>query len=193
MNSLFSRACRPHWALIGSVATSISLQGCAADAPTVPTRTGEPVSLLIQGYNYTDDYIESFTVNGQGGGNIFESGPSSGGGKSACCLSYTPGTSLPIRLKVRWTASYCWYRGTTKYGPTAPRLKDLWKEAEALVTHVNDEKPRALEVHFFPDGRVEAAITAGYSPPRLVLQRNSDGRRPGVQHDYPWCTDEQLR
>ncbi len=191
MNNLFSRACRPHWALMGWVAASISLQGCAADAPTVPQRTGEPVSLLIQGYNYTDDYIESFTVNGQGGGNIFESGPLSGGGGSVCCLSYIPGTPMPIRLKVRWTSSYCTVSTTNQYGETYVWRRPRWSEAVALVERLPEGLPRALEVHFYRDGRVEAAITQGYSVPRLKLPRDENGRRPGANHDYPPCTDEQ--
>ncbi|MED5618255.1 DUF3304 domain-containing protein [Ideonella sp. BN130291] len=178
------------------VSLMVVLAGCAvAAAPTaaVTAEADQPVALLIQGYNYTDDYIESFTVNGQGGGNIFESGPASGGGKSVCCVSYAPGTPLPIRLKVRWIGAYCQYQQMSPYGLSPVHRRGLWREAEAWVSEPPRGQPRALEVHFYPDGHVEAAVTEGHSPPRLRLQRNAEGRRPGVSHDYPWCTDDQLK
>ena len=152
-------------------------------------------SLLIQGYNYTDDYIDSFTVDGQGGGNLYVSGPTSGGGGSVCCASFARGTSMPIRLKVRWTGGYCMWQEPNPY-PIGQRFYakrvSLWKEAEALAVDLSKGKPRALEVHIFPDGRVEAAITQGYSPPRMVLPDDHRGLRPGVHHTYPDCTHDQL-
>ncbi|MED5618256.1 DUF3304 domain-containing protein [Ideonella sp. BN130291] len=151
------------------------------------------MALLIQGYNYTDDYIESFTVNGQGGGNIFESGPESGGGKSVCCASYTPGTPLPIRLKVRWTSSYCSYTTTNQYGETRERRRPRWSEAEVLLTEPPVAPARALEVHFFPDGHVEAAITPGHSPPRLKLPRDADYNRPGAARPRPPCSAAEMQ
>lgn len=39
----------------------------------------EAQGLLIQGYNYTDTFIDSFSVNGAGGGNIFCEQPDHGG------------------------------------------------------------------------------------------------------------------
>ena len=166
------------------------LPGCMA---AEPVRPGEPVALLIQGYNYTDDYIESFTVNGQGGGNVFESGPDSGGGGSVCCASYLPGTPLPIKLKVRWTSGYCLYTHTNKYGETYTRRRPRWSEQDVLVDRPPEGEARALEVHFFPDGHVEAAITEGHSPPRLKLARDADYNRPGAQRPRPPCSAEDLR
>ena len=189
----------------GAVLLCLSLDACASESMDVPkpstTATsrepalvqtrGEPVGLLIQGYNYTDDYIDSFTVNGPGGGNLFVSGPQSGGGGSVCCFSYQPGEPLPIRLKVKWTATYCLYSETSPYGRTSEHRRGVWKEIEALITTPPTGKPRALEVHFYNDGHVEAAITEGDSPPRLKLPRNANYDRPGVTHHYPQCTDEQ--
>ena len=83
---------------------------------TKTTSSGsEPASLLLQGYNYTDHYIDSFSVNGQGGGNVFESSPQSGGGKSVCCVSWWPRTQLPTHIEVRWTAAYCTFREKNPY------------------------------------------------------------------------------
>ncbi|MDO9238159.1 MAG: DUF3304 domain-containing protein [Aquabacterium sp.] len=168
--------------------------GSAASKPVI--KYGEPASLLIQGYNYTDDYIDSFTVNGQGGGNIFVSGPSSGGGGSVCCVSYRPGTPLPINLKVRWVGGCCIQRIMSPYPygkPYYDNRRSLWREADALAVDLSNGKPKALEVHIFPDGHVEAAITEGDSGPRLILLRTAKYERPGVTHNYPKCTDDQLK
>ena len=188
----------------GALLFCLCLSACAresSDASKPSTATsdksgpvqarGEPVGLLIQGYNYTDDYINSFTVNGAGGGNLLVSGPESGGGKSVCCFSYQPGEPLPIKLRVRWTATYCLYSETSPYGRTSEHRQGVWKESEAFVTEPPSGKPRALEVHFYKDGHVEAAITEGNSPPRLKLPRNENYYRPGVIHHYEQCTDEQ--
>ncbi|WP_413785856.1 DUF3304 domain-containing protein [Aquabacterium sp.] len=158
--------------------------------------TVDAKSLLIQGYNYTDDYIHSFTVDGQGGGNLYVSGPTSGGGGSVCCASFSKGSPLPIRLKIRWVAAYCMWNEPNPY-PYGQRFYNqrisLWREAEALAVDLSQGKPRALEVHIFPDGHVEAAITQGHSRPRMVLPDDHRGLRPGVQHTYPDCTDDQLK
>ena len=177
---------------------AMTLTGCAqAGAPieTPPTErlSVDADSLLIQGYNYTNDYINSFTVDGQGGGNLYVSGPTSGGGGSVCCASYPRGTPLPIKLKIRWVGSYCMEYETSQFGRTSSYPLGIWREAEALAVDLSEGKPRALEVHIFPDGHAEAAITRGYSPPRLQLDRTERFQRPGVQHTYPDCTDDQLK
>ncbi|MDO9238160.1 MAG: DUF3304 domain-containing protein [Aquabacterium sp.] len=193
----------------GSRATPIAVMlvcalvlGCAqAEAPgstasTPVTKYGEPASLLIQGYNYTDDYIDSFTVNGQGGGNVSPSGPYTGGGGGVCCVSYRPGTPLPIKLKVRWVAGYCIQRVMSPYPygkPYYDNRRSLWREADALAVDVSKGEPRALEVHFYPDGHLEAAISDGNTHTRLNLQVDEKGERPGVTHNYPKCTDDQIK
>ena len=168
--------------------------GSVASKPVI--KYGEPASLLIQGYNYTDDVIVSFTVNGQGGGLLYVSGPSSGGGGSVCCVSYRPGTQLPIKLKVRWVGGYCIQRVMSPYPygkPYYDNRRSLWREAEAQAVDLSNGKPKALEVHIFPDGHVEAAVTQGYSSPRLSLPDDETGERPGVTHNYPKCTDDQIK
>lgn len=179
----------------------MALTGCAQAGAPIETPPTERLSvnansLLIQGYNYTNDYINSFTVDGQGGGNLYVSGPTSGGGGSVCCVSYPRGTPLPIKLKIRWVGAYCMWREKNPYPfgqPYHDKRMDLWQEAEALAVDLSEGKPRALEVHIFPDGHAEAAITRGYSPPKLHLDRTEKFQRPGVQHTYPDCTDDQLK
>jgi hypothetical protein len=186
-------------AVVASVMCSLML-GCAqAEAPASKSqalKVGEPQSLLIQGYNYTDDYIDSFTVNGQGGGNVFVSGPASGGGKSVCCMTYRPGTPLPIKLKVRWVSGYCIERVKNPYPygkPYHDQRRHLWREADAHASDLSNGRPRALEVHIYPDNHVEAAITEGDSEPRVSLPRTANYERLGVTHNYPNCTNDQLQ
>ncbi|MFY0526730.1 DUF3304 domain-containing protein [Archangium gephyra] len=120
----------------------------------------EPVSLTINGFNYTDLYIDSFEVNGQGGGNLFVSSPTAGGGKGVCCMSFRPGTKLPVQLRIKWT-----------------RDRKRWCEKEALLTGPVPANPRHLGVHFFPDGHIEAEITEDYPELKLKLQDYNDEQR----------------
>lgn len=177
------------WMLVG-------LQACA-QVPGLNARSerssGESVALLIQGYNYTDDYIDSFTVNGQGGGNLFVSSPTSGGSGSVCCVSYVPGVKLPMKVKVRWVGGYCSYEETSPYGRTNKELKGLWREADALVDDRSGGHPYALEIHIYRDGHVEGSVTRGESPPRVVLPRDEHFDRPGIRHVYPNCSDDILK
>lgn len=121
---------------------------------TEAPRLDKSVSLTITGFNYTDLYIDSFSVNGQGGGNIFVSSPTSGGGGSVCCVSFWPSSTLPLHVTVRWT-------------------RDLkrWCEKDVLVTGPVPASPEYLAVHFYPDGRIEAQITEGYPQVKLKLDR----------------------
>jgi len=128
-------------------------------------------SLEINGFNYTDLYIDSFEVNGQGGGNLFVSSPTSGGGGGVCCVSFMPGSKLPIRLNIKWT-----------------RDGKRWCEKEALVTGTVPANPRHLGVHFFPDGRIEAEITEHYAEPKLRLEDFNEAQRKESGNTVP---DEQ--
>jgi hypothetical protein len=172
------------------------LHGCASpsNAPTLaagaaPAQSSEPLGLLIQGYNYTDQYINSFTVNGQGGGNVFVSTPTSGGGGSACCFDVLA-SSLPVVLTIRWSAAYCMAHkdNPLSFGPRQVlERKTFWKEAQITLKDIQ-WPARALEVHFYKDGHIEAAITPGYSPPRLQLPVTADGQRSGAPDPHPLCS-----
>jgi hypothetical protein len=117
-------------------------------------------SLTINGFNYTDLYIDSFTVDGQGGGNIYVSSPTSGGGGSVCCASFSAGSTLPLRVKVKWT-----------------RDRERWCEKEVLIPGPIPASPEHLGVHFFPDGHIEAELTEDYPEVKLQLRNVDDGRR----------------
>lgn len=120
----------------------------------------KPVSLEINGYNYTDLAIDSFEVNGQGGGDLSVSSTTSGGGKATCCLGLSPGTKFPVELTIQWT-----------------RDRKRWCEKTVQLAAPVTANPRHIGVHFFPDGRIEAELTEDYADLKLKLDRVDVGRR----------------
>jgi hypothetical protein len=177
----------PPNAMVSNNAEASSAQSASGSMPAQ--------GLLIQGYNYTDTFIDSFTVNGAGGGNIFVSSPRTGGGKSTCCYSFDPNAPRPTQLKIRWAATYCMEHKANPYafGPRfVDERKTLWKEALVPLSEASTPA-MALEVHFYPDGHVEAAVTPGYSPPRLKLPITADEQRPGASSNFPPCSHDQLQ
>ena len=117
-------------------------------------------SVVAYGYNYTDTYIDSFEVDGAGGGNLEVSIPTAGGGGHTCCASVTSGLPLGTPFTIKWT-----------------RDRKRWCEQEVPLTQPIPSEPRYLEVHFYPDGKVEIQATQRASPPRLKLERYSRGER----------------
>jgi len=123
---------------------------------TGPHRTPKGMSgLALFAYNYTDTYIDSFTVNGAGGGNVEVSEGPEGGGKRACCAPISADTPLPIPVEITWKRDgevpYC--RQTVLLnGPIPPNSN-------------------TFEVHFYPDGSIQVAITDDSSPSRMKLDR----------------------
>ena len=116
--------------------------------------------MVAYGYNYTDTYIDSFEVDGAGGGNLVVSTPTAGGGGHTCCATVTSGLPPGTPFVIKWT-----------------RDRKRWCEQEVLLTKSVPPQPRYLEVHFYPDGRIEIEATQQASPPRLKLERFSRGMR----------------
>jgi hypothetical protein len=142
--------------------------------------------LTIYGYNYTDRYIDSFRVNGQGGGNLFLSGEGGGGGKGTCCVSWWPGTKLPKRVRIDWVSSYCKQRLTSNPGDRE-WTQPIWKTVHVNIEGPVPSNPGYFEVHISKDGRVEVALTAGPSRPRLILPEGDGKVRPGTTANDPPC------
>jgi hypothetical protein len=138
---------------------------------TGPYRTPAGMGgLTIVGYNYTDTYIGSFTVNGAGGGNIEVSSKTSGGGGGTCCAAVPADTALPITIDIAW-----------KRDGKVP-----WCRQTILLDGPVPADPQYLEVHFFQDGTIKAAMSDYPSPPRLQLDRVSYVKRKAsgnVNHD----------
>jgi hypothetical protein len=144
-----------------------ALAGCKED----------PVMLGIVGYNYTDRYIDTFAVDGAGGGNVMTSTLTSGGGGTVCCAVYDPNYPLPITMKVEWMFGY--QRGEN--GRIV--VPDEHHETFAVLDGPVPEDPAYLEVHFMPDGNVQLRMTAAPSPPLMLIDR--PGSEPALPAHLP--------
>ena len=148
-----------------SKASIVSLGSEAEAAPN------GAAALALVGYNYTDRYIDSFMVDGQGGGNINLSSASSGGGGIVCCVLYQPGSELKI-VTVRWQFDACYFREASSYSnETYNTLHAFYKEKKVRVTENTSGKAEYMEVHFYPDDSVQVVLTKELSRPRLSLSK----------------------
>jgi hypothetical protein len=131
---------RTGWALWLALAifALVGLRSCWANENT------REVSVV--GYNYTPRPIDIFAVNREAGSNIFING---GGARFACCTAVTIGQAV----EVGWVLSY------TKKQYEAG-VRDERFSTQVTVPPPPPEHPdaRYLEVHFYPDGRVELAL-----------------------------------
>ena len=161
--------------------------GTPSPKPAVKLADGTLVNLALKGYNYTNIYIYDFSVDGQGGDNLRVSGPSSGGGGSVCCVSYrTRAVPAKWKVKVRWHTAACTYNERISGGETFSDTYKFHKEVEVEVDPNVPDNPGYFEVHIYPDGHVEAAITEHDSYPRLKLNEDREDRS-----DYPRCPNDK--
>lgn len=154
-----------------------SVGASTKDSTTAFNDNGKSYDLAILGYNYTSRYIATFSVNGNGGGNIMVSSPTSGGSGSSCCISYTHGENM---VSIRWGADACVFNvrnDVTK--EEGDEIHIFYKNVTVPVTESYSAVPRFMEVHFYPDGKVEAAVTDRRSSPRLSL---SESRRDRTKY-----------
>lgn len=165
-----------------AVAATPNAQASAPITAAMPVERdakGMPLtySVVAYGYNYTDLYIDSFEVDGAGGGNLAVSTADSPGGGHTCCAVVTSGLPLGTSFNIKWT-----------------RDRKRWCEQDVPLTKPIPSEPRYFEVHFYPDGRIEIEVTRKASPPRLPLERFSRGERHAagnVNNDekYSRCKD----
>lgn len=168
-----------------AVSCSISWPSTSKDK-TVPIPDGTRLNLTLKGYNYTSRYIDGFSVNGQGGGNLYVSGPTSGGGGRVCCVSYVYGAAAP-EVTVRWQSGGCMYRDTGGSADgNGSMVHGFYREMKVRVHSQIPSRPALFEVHFYPDGHVEAAITERASSPRLVYSEERADRS-----DFPRCPNDK--
>lgn len=176
-----------------AVALSLALCACSKAVQSQATSGGLPVykeprsiSLALVGYNYTNRYINEFSVGGRGGGNLYVSSPTSGGGGTACCGKFWPGVK-GYKVKVRWQSGACYYRVRASDSDNVyETLYSYFKEAEVEVDDRAGERARYMEVHFYPDGSVQVAATEQPSAPRLILE---DSRADRTK--YPRCPNDE--
>jgi hypothetical protein len=147
-----------------------------------PMQVGTSRGLALLGYNYTDRNINAFSVNGQSGGNLGLSGPGGGGGGSVCCVNYVAGKKINT-VRIRWQVAACMVEeGATEDGQMSRHVHNFYKEVEVNVDPAVPADPHNFEVHFYPDGHIEAAITREKSFPRVKLDENRLN-----ESEYPRC------
>ncbi|MEX3952511.1 DUF3304 domain-containing protein [Paraburkholderia sp. EG287B] len=142
---------------------------CLLSTATLMGCKREPYMLGVFGYNYTDRAVAYFSVNGAGGGNVELSTPTAGGGKTMCCVVMDRDTVTPFWVEVKYKMSALEsYPPRKMIEPSQP-----YKSAKVEVTGPIPKDPSYLEIHFYPDGHIEGAISGrdGPSPPRLKLER----------------------
>jgi hypothetical protein len=174
--------------------------GVSATAPQEVAATTTPAggpprnfTLGLVGYNYTDRHMTTFEVNGQGGGNLGISTPTAGGGSSVCCVGWLEDTKLPRRMEIKWAASYCIQRRTNSDGETRDWREPILHIADVEFVGPVPANPAYFEVHFYPDGHIELAMTAERSPPRVILQSTEMGYRPNIVINDPPCAADYER
>jgi hypothetical protein len=163
MNTLYKSA------LLGMMAIfSAHIQGEPHSRPSrtptaASTLSDKPVGLAIHGFNYTDRVIESFSIDFQGGGNIAVSSPTSGGGKTTCCMRWYPGNQLSRPVKIEWMR----YRDD----------KQRWCKKTVMLKSPFPNNPTDVGVHFMPNGDIEVELAEGFPELKLHLENYDEGHR----------------
>lgn len=139
------------------------------------------------GFNYTNRVIDSFSVNGEGAGNVLLSSQTNGGGKTVCCVTVSAAMSAEPRIRVRWQVDGCTYRTrSTVSGEVFENVFPYYKQADVALNLPVKINPRHLEVHFYPNGTVSAKLTESISLPQVSL----DGRRSDISN-FPRCPNDK--
>jgi hypothetical protein len=150
-------------------------------------KNNEYVTLDLIGYNYTDRHINDYDVDGQGGGDVALSSPTSGGGGIVCCVRLPMGTRDPIIVRVRWQVDGCTYLMRSERTGSTQRISHyFYKETYVEVRRPKGIKPSHLESHFYPDGSVVVVLTDDMSLPRLSMSES----RPD-KSKFPKCKNDK--
>lgn len=143
---------------------AIGLAGCEEKPKVV-----EPAYVKMTGYNYTEDYIHQFYIDGAWGGNVRAYG---GGGGFVCCIGVPEGWRAGLASTVRWTTSSS-IPGT--------HSGETWHE-EIVPIEPYGIAGSILHVHFLPDNKVRLIVS--HIGPRTP---NYPGPPPPVKpDDWPY-------
>lgn len=152
-------------AALAALATLCILMNCGM-AQERPAK--DMYSLAIDGFNYTDASIESFSVNSIGGGPLSVSTETSGGGGTTCCFRLYPLVALERPIKIQWSrylnGKYRWCRKTVYL--TGPIPAD----------------PTDLGVHFMPDGNIVVQASHFFPDMKLALKHFSRIQRHATEN-----------
>jgi hypothetical protein len=148
--------------------------------------TGKRFDLTLAGYNYTNRYIDEYSVNGHWGGNLSVSEPGSAGGGSAGSVVYFD-TGTKKTVNVRWQSGACYFKTkSTISNDIYQHIHSFYKEAEVQIERGHSREPNNLEIHFYPDGKVRAIVTELASHPDIVVGSENEDRS-----EFPRCPNDQ--
>ena len=161
------------WVLLALSACDDSYKPPSGRAETTQApRQSIKSELAIKSYNYTAKYIDSFNVGPVGGGNVHLSSETGGGGGIVCCFTFQRDVG-PKTVKVEWIDDLCKYNvKALDNGKTNFDIHSALRSSSVEIATLIPADPQYLEIHFYPDGTVQAAITETISPPRIVLSKS---------------------
>ena len=143
---------------------AVGLTGCE-EKPKVAERA----YVKMTGYNYTEDYIHEFYIDGAWGGNVRAYG---GGGGFVCCLGVPEEWRTGLTATVRWS---------TSASRNKPYTGETWHE-ELVSIEPYGIAGSILHVHFLPDNKVRLIVS--HIGPRTP---NYPGPPPPVKPaDWPY-------
>jgi len=153
----------------------------------VKKRNKDYLMLSLIGYNYTDRHISDYSINGAGGGHINLSSAASGGSGQTCCVRLSKTTDRTLSIKVRWQVDGCKFvERDPRTGATDEIRHYYYKEIDINAQRMNDQYPRYIETHFYPDGSVKVRLTEETSEPLMSL----DEKRPD-KSSFPRCKNDE--
>jgi hypothetical protein len=186
--TFWNRSIRRHCHVIFIILVVLLISACNASDDRnhahVDAALGPDLSLSILGYNYTNRAIAQFTVNGNGGDSVEVSTPNSGGSGTTCCVRYDPDIKN-FSVVVRWVNAECIYRMRTTTEGDADEIFYFYKQVAVPVKRIGD-KHKFLEIHFYPNGEVQAVVTDEMSAPELKLSPDRIDRSP-----VPRCKNDE--
>ena len=147
-----------------AIALGLLLAGCDPAPPKAP----ESIAMGITGYNFTDEGVQRFFVDGMYGSNL---PPYGGGGKTSCCANLPEKWSPGLFVKVAWTMGD-W---TVPYEQiahltTEEQLKCCWRVrslSKTVPVERYEEELGKLQVFFLPDDQIKVWVyPAGPQNPR---------------------------
>lgn len=160
--------------ILGAVILLSILSGCSDES--------EFLGGNIHGYNHTASGVNSFTVNGWGGG---RAGPYGKGG-AVCCISlprqWRPGMMAEVRWEADPNALAPTPAGAAEFSAFMDEHEKKYTRHTATVEVPHYEDVCGIEVHFLPCNEVKLSTSCwGYSSP------NNPIKEPRRMEEPPVC------
>jgi hypothetical protein len=152
----------PRWRSLLAISLALLLIGAlsackpAAQAPPGPP---PPMNVGITGYNFTNEGVQEYYVDGSRGSNL---PPLGGGGKTSCCVSLPDRWTPHLKVTVDWTIGHYtepWEK--RKHMTVAEESDCCWTQrtlSKTVPVERYGEKGGRLQVFFLPDDEVQVWV-----------------------------------